>query len=205
MKSFHLHSPPKPYLGLSGPPASGKDEIGQVLANKHGFTIVRIADPIREALEGLDPIIEVEPTEGQGTLFPYQRLSQVIAELGWDRAKRTIPDVRRLLQNFGTESIRALDVDFWIRSAMRKAADVDGPVVFTDVRFPNEVEAIRRQGGILARVERPGFGPVNDHSSESALDDVKPELVILNVGTKRDLEDHADTVATIISQIGNPS
>ena len=202
MNTHHLHSPPRPFAGLTGFPNTGKDVLGQALVKNHGFTVVRIADPIREALEGLDPIVEFDPTEGQASLFPYQRLSQVVNDLGWETAKRTVPDIRRLLQNFGTESIRALDPGFWIRIALKKAEEVGGPVVFTDVRFPNEAEAIRRYGGILVRVERPGYGAVNDHASESALENVKPELIVLNVGPKRELEEHAKTVATILSQIG---
>ncbi|MDP5128626.1 MAG: hypothetical protein NWP37_02495, partial [Pontimonas sp.] len=78
--------------------------------------------------------------------------------VGWEEAKRSYPDVRRLLQNLGTEAIRALDPGFWVRIAMKKALEADGPVVFIDTRFPNEIDAIRRQGGILVRVERPGCG-----------------------------------------------
>lgn len=202
MAAFHLHSPPRPWIGLTGFPGSGKNALAEILVAEHGFTSVAFADPIRDALLGLDPIVEFDPTEGQASLFPHQRLSSVIAELGWEQAKRTVPDIRRLLQNLGTESIRALDPTFWVRIAINKATKVNTPVCFTDTRFPNEIEAIRRHGGILVRVERPGFGAVNDHQSETALANEKAELVVLNVGDSSELIEHANTVATIVNQIG---
>ena len=202
MASFHLHSPRRPWIGLTGFPGSGKNSLAEILVKKHGFTAVSFADPIREALLGLDPIVDIEKYDRQMALFPYERLSWLVETYGWEQAKRDYPDVRRLLQNFGTESIRSLDPQFWIRLAVAKAEEADGPVCFTDTRFPNEVEAIRRRGGILVRVERPGYGAVNDHSSESALEEEKAELVVLNVGDVTELVEHASTVALITSTIG---
>lgn len=202
MTSYHLHSPPRPWIGLTGFPGTGKNALAEILVAEHGFTSIAFADPIREALLGLDPIVDVEKDDRQMVLFPYQRLSWLVETYGWDEAKRTYPDVRRLLQNMGTESIRALDSGFWVRLAMQKAMEVDGPVCFTDTRFENEVEAIRRQGGILVRVERPGYGAVNDHISESALDNEKAELVVLNVDGLEELKEHASTVALITHSLG---
>ena len=42
--------------------------------------------------------------------------------------------------------------------------------IITDTRFVNEAEAIKQKGGIIIRVERPGYKPINDHPSETALD-----------------------------------
>lgn len=53
--------------------------------------------------------------------------------------------------------------------------------VITDTRFPNEADAIKQKGGILIRVTRLGVGPVNDHPSETALDDYDEDYVVSNV------------------------
>lgn len=42
--------------------------------------------------------------------------------------------------------------------------------IITDVRFPNEAEAIKARGGIILRVNRPGYAPINAHPSEVGLD-----------------------------------
>lgn len=65
--------------------------------------------------------------------------------------------------------------------------------VITDVRFPNEAEAIKEHNGITIRinrglVERTGKmiqGP--EHISETALDDAKFDYVIENNGTIEEL------------------
>lgn len=59
--------------------------------------------------------------------------------------------------------------------------------VISDVRFPNEAEAIKDRGGILIRVER-NTGNTEIHDSEIALDDYKDwNYVIDNNGTIEEL------------------
>ena len=53
-------------------------------------------------------------------------------------------------------------------------------LVFTDVRFPNEAEMIKSLGGEIWRIQRPGIAPINNHPSESAMDDWQFDKVILN-------------------------
>jgi hypothetical protein len=61
-----------------------------------------------------------------------------------------------------------------------------GPrLVITDVRFPNEAEEIKRRGGIIIRVVRDGYGPVNEHVSEVAYEG--QDILIENNGSIEDL------------------
>lgn len=46
----------------------------------------------------------------------------------------------------------------WVDYVLRKDHDCD-ILVIPDVRYPNEVEAIRYLGGIVVKVVRPGYGP----------------------------------------------
>lgn len=61
--------------------------------------------------------------------------------------------------------------------------------IVTDTRFPDEAEAIKTKGGILLRINRfPQRVIVNEHISETALDDYKDwDCVISNDGTQMDL------------------
>ena len=65
--------------------------------------------------------------------------------------------------------------------------------IITDVRFPNEVEAIKDRGGIVIRINRDNGTraiDVNPHLSETALDDYDGfDYVIENDGTVQDLID----------------
>ena len=53
--------------------------------------------------------------------------------------------------------------------------------IITDVRFYNEAEAVKDKKGIIIRVDRPGFKPINTHASENSLDDWNFDYKIANV------------------------
>jgi len=99
---------------------------------------------------------------------------------------------RQMMQTLGTEWGRScVHPEIWVMIAECDAkyclCSVD--VTFDDVRFPNEAEMIRRLGGELWLVERPGVVYEGDHSSEGALTDVLPDAVINNSGTLEDLQE----------------
>lgn len=151
-----------PNIALSGKARSGKDTVAAYLADTYGYTRLALADPLKEMALSVDPLI---PT-GYGV---HVRLTKLIADAGWDYAKDHYPEVRRTLQQMG-QTVRALDSDFWIRVLLGKAADVSGPIVVTDVRYPNELASLQRAGFAPVRITRPGLEPVRDHESETALD-----------------------------------
>ena len=69
--------------------------------------------------------------------------------------------------------------DFWVNAAIDSIED-GSKVVVSDVRYPNEADAIKKLGGQVWRVVRPGFGPANDHESEHAMTDYKFDVQITN-------------------------
>jgi hypothetical protein len=100
---------------------------------------------------------------------------------------RTTLNVRRILQWWGTEYRRAQDPDYWTKAwevALIELPDRSAHILVDDVRFHNEVDAVQRNGGVLIRVERPGFNGANDHSSENALDEFNGwNMILLNDGS----------------------
>jgi len=68
-------------------------------------------------------------------------------------------------------------------------------VTITDVRYPNEAEMIRRNGGIVVRIDRPSLGrPTDEHPSETAMDGFEFDEVILNDGKPEDLYAKIETL-----------
>jgi hypothetical protein len=123
-------------------------------------------------------------------------LSNYVDQVGWTKAKQH-PEVRRVLQVIGTDAVRKIIGDnTWVDLARRKIDDADGPVVITDVRHKNEAVMIQEAGGILIRVTRPGVGPVNGHSSESSITDIRCNCEIVNDGTEFELQNKLIEVAT---------
>lgn len=145
-------------LGLLGYGTSGKDAVGSILVRDHGFTRLAFADPLKDIARDL---------------------------YGWNGAKDDAG--RRLLQSVGMEYRERMGADYWLRRVFEQY-DPSVPTVITDVRLPNEIDAIRERGGLLLRIDRPGVGPANEHITESAWRAYAPDAVIVNDGTLEDLE-----------------
>ncbi|QPX62356.1 deoxynucleoside monophosphate kinase [Arthrobacter phage Tbone] len=190
---------PVPLIGLIGKKRTGKDTFADKLVRDHGYTRVALADPLREAALALDPIMGTFPLNVEGIVRTREwRLSDVIEELGWEKAKDYIPEVRRTLQRLGTESIRSLDDQFWIRTAFQRidALRAEGkPVVVTDVRYPNEADAISDATGYLVRIVRDLPDDGDAHASEKAMDGYREHLRVPNNTTIEDFEYLAGSLA----------
>jgi hypothetical protein len=75
-------------------------------------------------------------------------------------------------------------------------------VVISDVRFKNEVEAIRAAGGMVWRVERPGSGlagAAGAHVSETEQASIPSELLAVTVDNSADPAALERLVATLVS------
>ena len=122
---------------------------------------------------------------------------------------------RQFLQNLGTEAMRdGLHTNVWVNALFADykakwvptgdaieedevSLEKDYPNwIITDMRFPNELEAIFKRGGITIKVVRPGV-LVGTHASEIALDDAEFDYEIENNGT---IEDLIEKVKEILSK-----
>jgi hypothetical protein len=110
----------------------------------------------------------------------------VVAGLGWEGAKNSYPEVRRFLQNLGLGARTVFGDDFWVDRALTLAVK-DGNVVFPDVRFENEADAIRSAGGKVIRIDRPGH-VATGHVSETGLVGYDFDKVFDNGGSIQDLQ-----------------
>ncbi len=194
-------------IGISGRKRSGKDTFAERLVSHHGFTRVAFADPLKAVAVDLNPIIRIEADEfglfyGPGTgavigSYELVRLAELVEEQGWEVAKE-FREVRRILQALGVAVREHVGDETWVDAALVKAAAISGPVVVTDVRFPNEAERVRFDGGKIVRVNRPGLPETDLHISETALDDLVPDFLVRNAGTVADLHGFADGVARTV-------
>ncbi|WP_405061907.1 hypothetical protein OG474_09700 [Kribbella sp. NBC_01505] len=179
-------------IGLLGRKRSGKDTFAARLVEAHGYKRFAFADNVRQAALDLDPWIL---PAGDDEDFRALRLSELVSMFGWELAK-DYAEVRRVLQNFGTESIRKLDPDFWVRTVMDAVDAHDGPVVITDVRFPNEHHFVQARGTTV-RITRPGQD-TDTHISETGLDNVLTDAVIRNDRDVAILNRKADLLAASV-------
>lgn len=177
-------------IGISGKAGSGKDTAAKMLevlyANPNisyeDFTnrryknfadiqIVHFADTLKETAQVLFRIGEWETNTQEGKKTTINWIGKT---------------VRELLQGIGQGLRDAIDFDLWVKILF---ANTEGwsNYIIADVRYPNEIKAIKERNGILLRIDREGAGAGN-HSSETALDDYKEwDVYIENNSSIKDL------------------
>ena len=159
-------------IGLySNAPGSGKSTIAGML---RGYKRLSFADPLRK----FSAQILLSLGYNGLTWLRYKK-EEKIAELG--------VSPRQMMQTLGTEWGRScIHPDLWIMVAagtVEKQLKRGRNVVIDDVRFPNEAEMIRKLGGELWLVDRPGVVYEGNHASEGALHSIVPDAVINNSGS----------------------
>lgn len=183
-------------IGISGYSGSGKDLVGNIIQeiSLNKWHIKKWAGKLKtiaSILTGI-PVENFEDQEFKKTLLgpewgtvkdiPLNGVP-VFADIQFN----SLMSVRDFLQKLGTDAIRDnLHENTWVNATM---ADYSGESnwIITDTRFPNEAEAIKKAGGIVIRINRPGVQPINPHPSETSLDDWGFDAVINNDGDVADI------------------
>lgn len=167
-------------IGLTGQARSGKDTIGNYLANQHGAICTSFAAPIRMFVS---------------ELCGYSSLSKLEAHK--DEAHPLFQvSPRYMMQTLGTEWGRNLvDPELWTKIVRRRIEvfkqqnqfeKVPGILAITDIRFENEAELIREQGGTIWHIRRPDatLAAASNHSSEAGVAVFPMDTVIANESTR---------------------
>jgi dephospho-CoA kinase len=137
------------FVGLIG---SGKDTAASILVEKRGFKKIAFADPLKDLVS---------------TIFKWDRdlLAGVTQESRvwreqkdeyWSEKFGSDVTPRYMLQYIGTEVMRkTLNDKIWILSAIATIEkNPERDYVFTDIRFINEIEALRDIGAKIIRIKR---------------------------------------------------
>jgi len=185
-------------VGLMGAAGSGKNTVGDYLNSEYGFAEELFAWSLKQAVQ---------------TIFC------IPDDIMFDRVKREEPlfhwpgwTVRTLLQFVGTELFRnQVDRDVWVKSlALRvkeERAKRASPLsrqppmeklMITDVRFPNELDALSNliddAKSHSIKVVRPGVDGkvigIKNHESETH--DMEADFTIVNDGTIENLWEKVD-------------
>ena len=177
-------------LGLIGHPGSGKDAVADLLVETGEWAKIAFADPVREAMWHMNPVIVDE-----GIVGGFDDYRNLLETIGYEAAKREYPEVRRLLTSFATDAVRGVIgpntwTDLWKAAAQEHMAE-GYRIVAPDVRFENEVDTIRWLGlsqAKIARVVKPGVGPEKGHESEALASRFPGDFPIHNNGDLENLK-----------------
>jgi len=188
-------------IGITGKKFHGKDTLADILIKKYGYRKLSFAAPLKEACRVIFGL-----TDSQ--LYGIEKETV-------DDFWKTTP--RHILQFVGTDLFRQqigqivphVGANIWVESviqAIRK--NPNGKYVISDVRFPNEVEALRQfESSAIWKVIRnvpPADDNLTDHASENQIDSLSVDLVIENYGTIDDLKSKVEILNLPIRKQDSP-
>lgn len=187
-------------IGLCGLIGSGKNTVAEHLIQEHAFYGVSFAEPLKDAtacIFGWDRDM-LEGATSSDRQLREQKDEWWSQRLGFDVSPRY------MLQYLGTEVMRGnLHQDIWVCATENRLLDMqkDYPIlnfVISDVRFPNEVDMIKRLGGVIWHVRRGdlpdwfGQDPKHIHASETAWNNTSFDVIIYNDGSIDELKEVID-------------
>lgn len=154
-------------VGLIGRKGAGKDTAAELLLSR-GYQNVKFAGALKDMIR---------------TLLAYQGVDgKTIERMVEGDLKETPTDYlagqtpRLAMQTLGTEWGRDLiSSDFWVSTAIKRASE--HPTVLTDVRFPNELDAVKQAGGVVIGITADWITATEgEHESEALIDDLIASL-----------------------------
>jgi hypothetical protein len=157
-------------VGLGDKSRVGKDTAAEILEQFCDFSRFAFAEPIKKTCAA---VFGFNNEQLHGSRKEYK-----------DEFWNITP--RQAFQDMGTVIRRQFGPDVFIRSLYRRMQEEDGPTarfVISDVRLPEEVEAIRAWGGKVYRIDRD-VPSTSTHRTETALSNYNGwDGVINNKGT----------------------
>ena len=187
-------------IGVCGFIGSGKDTVADYLVNFHEFRRESFADTLKDAVAA---VFGWDRTLLEGRTKEAREWREEVDHWWAERLGMPTLTPRWVLQYWGTEVCRkSFHDDIWIASLENKIRNSKDDIIVSDVRFPNEVKAIKNQQGKMIWVQRGRLPKWYDVAldAKSGSNVVINELKIQNihssewawVGTKFDHTIHND-------------
>ena len=158
-------------IGFCGPIGGGKDTAAEI-CEEFGYDKVGFADHLKATCKFLT---------GHDYTLRQTKDSEVL------------PGVtgRKLLEKIG-QTMRNLDENFWVDQILSR-----GNLAICDVRYPNEVEAIQKTGGVAIKIIREGCQRTG-HESDN-WEELKSDFCIINDGTPEDFKNEVRNLIGFIT------
>lgn len=169
-------------IGLTGKARSGKDTVAAYLTKVYGYEQLAFAAALKKGIRAMFDL-DTRFTDGEFK-------EDVIPWIG--------KSPRQMMQSLGTEWGRNCVKDsLWtdlIEFNAKALNDAGVCVVVSDVRFDNEADMIRRNGGVVMHIDRPDVKAVAQHASEAGIKADGKDMFITNDGTLDQLYSTVDYV-----------
>jgi hypothetical protein len=197
-------------VGISGKRGVGKDLLASYLNKKHGFINLPFAGELKEAVRQ-DFDLTLAHTDGELKESSTKYLKRITPDLAGALTVFEAWTPRQIMIEYG-QFFRQFDSLWWVKKVFQKIDSLNSyketanypgelKVSISDVRFKNEADYIKQQGGIIVRLNRLKElniykGQLND-VSETDMDDYKGfdlELSEMKNMIPQQLEEFADVI-----------
>jgi hypothetical protein len=186
-------------IGFTGNKQNGKSTVTQYIVEKYDAVELSFAGPLKDGCRELFGFNDEQL---------YGNLKEVVDPF-WNVTPREI------LQFVGTDLIRKqmskiipdIGESFWIKCLENKvkkelAKNPNVTIIISDIRFPNEMESVKKMGGLVIRVTRPEFNNKNNefsmHESEKLIATMQVDAELWNDATKEKLFENLENILCIV-------
>jgi hypothetical protein len=156
-------------VALNGAPGAGKSTVANYLIKTHGYTLHKIATPLKNMLRCLG--LTEDHIEGH--------LKEEPCELLGGKSPRWA------MQTLGKDWRDMIHPDLWLMAWLNTKPE--GNLIVDDLRFPNEVPFFRAQGAKIIRIHRPSH-TLRDTGHEAEKQDIPYNSIVTNNGSINELE-----------------
>lgn len=152
-------------IGLLGRSRAGKDTIAEFICNQNPkYQIIRLSYSLKKACCCLYDY----------TMDQVESSSKEVIDSRWNKTPReTIQSLTNYMMSY-------MGQDFFTKKLFH-TYDEDGyssHIIIPDIRYPHDIEEIKKRGGIVIKVERPN-NPVQ-HAFENHIDTLYGTINLIN-------------------------
>lgn len=174
-------------IGITGRKYNGKDTLGDVFIKELLFEKLSFANNLKKAVKDIFDFTDEqiygnkkEDVDEFWKISPRQVMQFIGTDLFRNQMKKILPNDNE---------------DIWVKCVEKQILnDKHKHFVITDVRFQNEVDMIKKYGGIIIKIIRPSIIDISTHASEQNIDNIIADYDIINNGSVDDLKKHVFTL-----------
>ena len=159
-------------VGIIGNKFVGKTTVANYLVSKHNFIEKPFSECVKTICKTLfylsdeqlhDPILKETPDNRWYNITPRQMMQFIGTDLLRNNFHKLMPELDK--------GIFVRNLEIWYENAIKENPKIK--VLISDVRNQNEVDFIKKYGGIIIKLIRPNIILNDMHESETKINDVE--------------------------------